>query len=146
MTENDKKTDVMITLKSVQIINDDREETELITEGTLKHVDGGYEIQYDESEATGFEGSTTVLSCIGNTFASMQRYGSTSSNLVIEKDKKHHCHYGTPFGEFMVGVYTHKIDNKLTDSGGNVYFKYTLDVNSSYLSDNEVYISVSPRA
>ena len=72
----------------------------------------------------------------------MQRVGKAPSNLIIEMNKKHHCHYGTPYGEFMVGIFAHSIDNKLNDNGGDLYFKYTVDVNSSYISDNEVYINV----
>lgn len=134
---------VMITMKSVQIADNDRAESELVTEGTY-HVteDGTHEICYEESEATGYEGSTTVLTCIGNRYASMERRGTAPAHLIIEKDKKHHCHYGTPYGEFMVGVYAHKIDNRLDGQGGDLYFKYTLDVNSTFISDNEIYINV----
>ena len=134
--------DVLITLKSVQSVDAEREETELITEGVLRKVDGGFQIMYDETEATGFVGSTTVLSCFGNDRASMERIGTAPATLIIEKDKKHHCHYGTPYGELMLGVYTHSINNSITENGGNLYFKYTLDVNSSYVSDNEVYVNV----
>ena len=138
----DREKDVLITLKSIQSSYSEKEETELITEGRLRKVDGGFQIMYDETEATGFLGSTTVLSCFGNSRASMERIGTAPSTLIIEKNKKHHCHYGTPYGELMVGVYTHMIDNSLTENGGKLYFKYTLDVNSSYVSDNEVYINV----
>ncbi len=136
------KNNVTITLKSVQTADSERSEVELITDGRMRKIDGGFEIVYNESEATGFEGSTTILSCVGNTRASMQRTGAAPSNLIIEKDKKHHCHYGTPYGEFIVGIYTHKIDNKLTEDGGDLYFKYTVDVNSAYVSDNEVFVNV----
>ncbi|MBQ8568034.1 MAG: DUF1934 domain-containing protein [Oscillospiraceae bacterium] len=134
---------VMITMKSIQIADNDRSESELVTEGTYYVTeDGTHKICYDESEATGYEGSTTVLTCIGNKYASMERRGTAPALLIIEKDKKHHCHYGTPFGEFMVGVYAHKIDNRLDEQGGDLYFRYTLDVNSTFISDNEIYIKV----
>jgi uncharacterized beta-barrel protein YwiB (DUF1934 family) len=134
--------DVLITLKSIQSVDSQSVETELITAGKYKKITGGYEIIYDESSVTGFEGSRTILSCYGNNRADMQRVGKAPSNLIIEMNKKHHCHYGTPYGEFMVGIFAHSIDNKLTDNGGDLYFKYTVDVNSSYISDNEVYINV----
>jgi uncharacterized beta-barrel protein YwiB (DUF1934 family) len=143
--ENDLKN-VMITMKSVQLVDRERSEVELISEGTYRSIDGGYEITYEESEATGFEGSTTVMSCLGNDYASMTRKGSAPSELIIEIGKKHHCHYGTPYGDFIVGVYAKKIENDLDENGGTLYFKYTLDVNSSYISDNEVYVTVSSRS
>ena len=140
------KKDVVITLKSVQYVDDNRAETELTTEAQFKHIKNGYSITYKESEATGFDGSTTVLTCYGNKYATILRSGTAASNLVIDSDKKQHCHYGTPYGDFMVGIYTHKIDNKLTDNGGELYMKYTVDINSSYVSDNEIFLSVRGNA
>ncbi len=133
---------VLITLKSVQWVDKESAETELITSGTYENIDDGYEICYDESTATGFAGSKTVLTCIGDKLATLNRTGSTSSNFIIEKDKKHHCHYGTPYGEFMMGIFTHKIENTLTDDGGDIYMKYTIDINSTYVSDNEIFLNV----
>lgn len=132
----------MITLKSVQFDGKDRQETELITEGKYKKTTDGYRIIYDESDATGYKGSTTTLTAQGEAQVVMQRRGSTTSNLVIEKGKKHHCHYGTPFGDFMIGITTGNIQSTLDENGGELYFKYVLDINSSYLSDHEIFVSV----
>lgn len=132
----------MITLKSVQSTDYDRDETELITSGSYEIEGDTYTISYDETEATGFDGSKTMLTCWGNKKVSMDRTGEAESHLIIEKAKKHHCHYGTPFGEFMVGIYTHAIENNLTPEGGKLYLKYTVDINSSYISDNEIYVSI----
>lgn len=55
--------------------------------------------------------------------------------LVHRKGKKHHCHYGTEFGDFMIGVCTDEIRNELAETGGEIYLKYTLDINSSYMSE-----------
>ena len=40
-----------------------------------------------------------------------------------------------------IGVYTHAIDNTI-DKDGRLYLKYTLDLNSSYLSDNEIIMNI----
>ncbi len=138
----EKNKDVLITLKSIQFDGSDRQETELITEGNFKKSDDGFIITYDESEATGFKGSKTILTTLGDAQVTMQRKGSTSSNLVIEKGRKHHCHYGTPYGDFMIGITAGDIKSSLNDNGGDLYFKYVVDINSSYLSDHEIFISV----
>ena len=70
------------------------------------------------------------------------RDGKSNSNLIVEKGKKHHCHYVTPYGEMMVGIYTHEIKNELNEHGGKLYMKYTVDINSSYISDNEIYMDI----
>lgn len=41
----------------------------------------------------------------------------------------------------QIGVYTHAIDNTIAKDG-RLYMKYTLDLNSSYLSDNEIIMKV----
>jgi uncharacterized beta-barrel protein YwiB (DUF1934 family) len=122
-------------------------ETELITSGTAERSDdGGIRICYEESEVTGFSGSNMVLTCYGGEMATMIRTGNSAyaSDFVIEKGKKHYCHYNTPYGPLVLGIYTHAIENGLTDDGGNLYLKYTIDVNSRYVSDNEIFLSVKP--
>ncbi len=137
-----KNKDVMITLKSVQRHGNDEEQTELITEGTYGKSEKGFVIIYDESEATGFSGSKTVLTTYENACVTMERIGTAPSNLVIEMGKKHHCHYGTPFGDFMVGITTNDIKSDLTAEGGDLYFRYVIDINSSYISEQEIFINI----
>ena len=140
---------IKITLKSLSTPTGEAPDViELITEGTLRSVTdaegrNGWEISYFDSEATGFQGSETIVSCFGEELASMIRKGSTESNLIIEKGRKHHCHYGTEYGSMMIGIYTHRIINRLSESGGELYFKYTIDVNSVLISDNEVYMEIA---
>lgn len=132
----------MITLKSVQSTGENKEEMEIITEGSYRKTADGYVISYNESEATGYNGSKTVLTTVGEKQVTMQRKGSTVSNLVIEKGKKHHCHYGTPYGDFMVGITANDIKSNLDSAGGELYFKYVIDINSSYISDQEIFINI----
>lgn len=139
------KKDVLITLRSIQSVGEESNETEIITEGFFSSLkDGGYRIVYNESSATGFEGSKTTVNCYGENHVSISRSGSVQSTLIMDKNKKQHCMYGTPYGELMMGIHTNAIVNKLTKDGGHLYMKYTVDINSSYVSDNEILISVSP--
>ncbi|MCL1823263.1 MAG: DUF1934 domain-containing protein [Oscillospiraceae bacterium] len=138
--------DVCIDIKSTQFADDEKDVTELFTFGRLKRGRGQnkYKITYDESEATGFDGTVT-LDVKGNDIVTMYRSGDAMSNLVIEKGKKHHCHYGTPFGDFMVGVTADEIRSELSDDGGKLYLKYTIDINSSYMSETEMHINIKER-
>ncbi|MDR2532828.1 MAG: DUF1934 domain-containing protein [Oscillospiraceae bacterium] len=135
---------VCIDIKSTQFAEDERDVTELFTYGRLKRgrERNKYKIIYEESEATGFGGNTVTLDIAGNDMVTLYRSGDALSNLVIEKGKKHHCHYGTPFGDFMVGVTADEIRSELSDKGGNLYLKYTIDINSSYMSETEMHINI----
>ena len=135
------KKNVCITIKSTQTVDEEKDTTELFTFGAMEQFDGGFRLHYDESEATGFEGSSVTLE-VSDNMVTMTRSGKVISSLFIEKGKKHHCHYGTEFGDFMIGVSTDEIKNELKSTGGDVYLRYTLDINSSYMSENEMHINV----
>lgn len=143
-----KAKKVTITLKSISDSGHGAPDImELITEGTFKPIKlgnaDGWEISYEDSEATGFAGSTTTVTCIGDELASMRRSGSADSHLVIEKDRRHHCHYGTEYGDMLLGISASRIINRLSEEGGALYFKYTIDINSAFVSENEIYFEVS---
>lgn len=136
--------DVMITLNTKQSDGVNSEQIEIITKGKYNKFDGGYIISYDESEATGFDGSSTVLTATQSNKIEIQRKGTSQSQIIIEKANKHHCHYGTPYGAFMIGVTAKEIESELNDNGGDLFFKYVIDINSSFMSDYEVNINVKP--
>lgn len=143
-----KAKKVTITLKSISDSGHGAPDImELITEGTFKPIKlgnaDGWEISYEDSEATGFAGSTTTVTCIGDELASMRRSGSADSHLVIEKGRRHHCHYGTEYGDMLLGISASRIINRLSEEGGVLYFKYTIDINSAFVSENEIYFEVS---
>lgn len=129
-------------MKSIQSLQDDKTETELITKGVFSVSGSSYSISYEDSEATGFKGSVTEIIIEENKYASVIRKGSAASELILETGRKHHCQYGTPYGTMEIGVYTNAIKNELTENGGDLYFKYTLDINSSYVSENEIIINI----
>lgn len=120
---------------------------ELITEGNYRRAENNgqecWEISYEDTEATGFVGSTTIVRCFGDTMASMERVGDIGSHLIIEKNRKHHCHYGTEFGDMLMGIYTKRIINRLDEDGGQLYFNYTIDINSVLISENEVFLEIT---
>lgn len=144
-----KEKKVRITMKNVSSVDGDDDIIELITEGTMRQTekDGitGWEISYEDSEATGFTGSVTTVTVFGEDYASMQRTGNAESHLIIEKGRKHHCHYSTEYGSMMMGIYTKRIINRLDENGGELYLSYSIDINSVLISENEVYMEIKPQ-
>ena len=55
------KKKVEIILRSVQRNEEEENETELRTEGVYEHDGKNWSVSYEESEATGFEDSTTEI-------------------------------------------------------------------------------------
>ncbi len=139
-----EKKDVSIKLISRQFDGENKEETEVFSRGLYEKTEGGYRISYDESEATGYTGSTTALETFAGSKVVMDRTGQVSSNLIIEKNAKHHCVYGTPYGSFTVGVNAKEIESRLDDNGGELFMHYVIDVNSGYVGDFEISVEIKP--
>lgn len=136
------KRNVFITLKGVQRVDDQEETIELYTVGDLCRRKDGYYLSYEESEATGFSGSRTTLHLAGDNLLTMRRSGKAHTQLIIEKGRRHQCHYETGYGDMLIGVLGNHISSTLTERGGKLDFKYSLDVNTSLASENEIYIDV----
>ena len=134
--------DAVIKIKSIQREGADQSETEVITAGSFRKIKSGYELRYDETDATGYEGSKTVLKILDGSRIEMTRSGSVSSELYIERGKKNFCLYGTPFGEVTVGVQGKNVESRMTDAGGNVSASYVIDINSSLIGDYDLEIDV----
>ena len=65
---------------------------------------------------------------------------------MLEKGKRHLCHYDTGFGSLMVGVFAQSIHSDLTDSGGTLDVSYSLDINSGLNSMNSIFVDVKRNA
>ncbi|MCD7772685.1 MAG: DUF1934 domain-containing protein [Ruminococcus sp.] len=137
-----EEKNVLITFKTRQDDGVNQEEIEVITGGSFLKTDDGYIIKYEETEATGFDGCLTTLTVTGEEKVVLDRTGAVQSRLVIDRNKKHYCNYGTPYGSIQMGVQTGEIRSTLNDSGGDLFFKYVIDVEASLLGNYEVSINV----
>lgn len=134
--------EAVIKIKSVQHDGTEKSETEVITAGLIKKIKSGFELIYDETDATGYEGSKTVLKIIDGSRIEMTRSGAVNGELYIENGRKNFCQYGTPFGGITVGVQGKKVESRLTDRGGSVSASYVIDINSSLIGDYDLEIDV----
>lgn len=145
---NEDKQEIRIRLKSTRFeveaslfteeegmlrLNEPREpEPEIIeinARGTLCRRDGRFEVSYEETEATGMEGSLTAISFREDEpgVVSMIREGAVSTVLVFEEACRHHCLYQTPFMPFEVCVHTVKVDNRLA-AEGHLSLDYIIEI------------------
>lgn len=130
-----------ITLKVKQTSEGVTDESELYTRGEFRFHKGSYYIDYDESEATGYEGSHAQLK-VDDNILTMTRTGKNFTGLVFENGVRHYCYYGTEFGNCMVGITTSVFRQNLTSDGGEINLKYSVDVNAGLMSENEITIRV----
>lgn len=128
-------------MKVKQTMDGITDETELFTTGEFRYHNGSYYIDYDESEATGYEGSHAQFK-VDDDILSMTRTGANFTGLVFENGVRHYCHYGTEFGECMVGITTSVMKQNLSSDGGEINLKYSVDINSGLMTENEITIRV----
>ena len=141
-----KKKNYIITIDGIQNADGySSENINMSTEGFFEPTDGGYLISYEESEATGLPGNVTSLFAEGDRRVTMTRKGPEASQLIIERGRKHLCHYETGYGALTMGIYAEDIVNRLTEEGGSLKFKYRLDINSSALVTNELNVTVKEK-
>lgn len=137
-----KKKDVLIKIKGTYIIDNDSDVTEITTIGNFYKKQDLYCISYQESEATGFKDTKTTME-ISNSMVTLTRKGAINTQLIIQNGIRHQCCYDTGYGDILMGISGESMDSSLTDEGGQLSFRYALDVNSALASINIVEIQVA---
>ena len=131
----------LIKIVGTQSADGEVDTIELTTNGTLERVADGWKLCYNETEATGMEGTVTQLD-ISKDRLNLMRLGTHPSMLILEKNRRHHCTYHTPYGTIDLGTYTSELAYDLNDNGGQLTFCYTLGFNGGINSAHEVHITV----
>ncbi len=133
--------EILITMKSQQFTAEDEESTKLITAGTLEEEENGsFTLSYEETEATGFSGSTTSVIVTPERMVTILRSGSATANLVIEPKKQNFSLYDTPFGTMSIGVLGKDVILEKDENKGLLEMNYQLQLGSNCLSDNRLEI------
>lgn len=124
---DDEDADVMSEEDIKAALEPDR--LEMRTHGTLALDGDRREIRYEESEATGMEGSVTTVYFDTNDkgLVTMMRTGTVSTALVFEKGKRHHCLYKTPFMPFEICVNTLDVKNRISEAG-ELFLDYVIEI------------------
>ena len=102
------ESEYMIQIRGIQNFHngDKPDVVELCSLGKFVKKGTSYYISYEETEATGFGGTTTTLKIETPPRVTMMRSTGKQTHLIIEKDKRHLCQYDTGAGCLMVGVST----------------------------------------
>ena len=136
------KKDVLISIKGIQSADGESDTVELTTLGSFYRHNNSYYICYEESEITGMNGYKTLLKVDDQKRVTMTRSGISKQQLIIEKGTRHQCSYDLGFDFLTIGILGNDIVSNLTDNGGTLNFKYSLDVNTALSSENEVCINI----
>ena len=136
------RKNVIIKINGTQKSEGESDRLELYTKGLFYKRSGNYYLSYEEPSESGLMGTRTTLKIEGQEKITLLRSGEMKGQLIIERNKRHLCHYNTPVGDMFLGVCAGNISSRLSDEGGSLDFSYRLDVNASLLSENEVSVQV----
>lgn len=130
---------ILLEVVGIQRIDNQRDKMEMTTLATLEEQEDSYIIKYtEEQEPPSKPINVCVMVKKDEQYAEMVRTGAFSSCLVIEKSKRNLCHYGTEYGDILMGISGHTIDCSIDNGQGKINFSYDIDINGALASKNEV--------
>ena len=100
---------------------------ELVTEGTMEFVDGGWDICYEESDLTGLAGVTTTFRVEPGKVI-LRRTGKLRSEMIFREGVSHDSLYQMEFGALLITVCAKQIEANIGDQGGVVDLVYSIEI------------------
>ena len=113
----------LIKVKSVNIVEGDRTESEVITHADFQFIDNGYSLVYKE-EKNGVN-EETHISVTNGKKVTIKRHAEIETDMIIEEGIRHVSYHKLPFGEFSLDIVGKKITTDIADDGLKLYFSYT---------------------
>ncbi len=139
------KKDAIIKIISTQRDGEGGSESaEMTVTGTVTHNGSESVIEYTEESEDAVAERTSVTVTDGKT-VSIVREGEFSSEMSVERNRRHHTFYKTPYGEFTMGIYGNSVTWFRNGRKSVLKMKYTLDFNNGYISENSMNIYIEEK-
>jgi uncharacterized beta-barrel protein YwiB (DUF1934 family) len=134
---------VMLSIRGRQAyLNEEPDVIELVTEGTMEYVDGGWNVQYEETELTGLAGVTTAFR-VEPEKVTLSRTGNLHSQMVFQEGFHHESLYQMDFGALMITVCATRIFAQLGDEGGIIDLVYNIDIEHSAMGTVDYHLDIT---
>jgi len=139
------KKQVMLSICGRQAYMDQEPDTiELVTEGSMEFVDGGWNIQYQETELTGLAGVTTTFRVEPGKVI-LTRTGGLISEMVFQEGMRHESLYQMDFGALLITVCASRIFAQIGDDGGMVDLVYNIDIENNTAGTVDYHLEITPK-
>ena len=125
------KKSVVLSIQGRQRYEDQEPEViELVTEGTMEFVNGGWDISYEESALTGLEGVTTTFR-VEPDKVTLTRKGALNSRMVFQQGVPHDSLYQMPFGALLLTVNATSVFYDIVPDGGVIDLSYEINIENT---------------
>ena len=136
------KNAVILSICGRQYYADQEPEViELVTEGTLEQVDGGWRLCYEESDLTGLQGVNTTFQVVGKT-VTLIRSGKLNSQMVFEEGISHDSLYQMEFGALLLTVCATKVEADISADGGILDLVYSVEIEKTAAGTIEYHLDI----
>ena len=112
----------LIKVRSLNIVEGDKTESEVITHASFSFIDNGYSLSYKE-EKNGVNEETHITVTSDNKVI-IKRNAEIETDMTIEKGIRHLSYHRLPFGEFSLDVVGKEITTEIADDGLKLKFSY----------------------
>ena len=133
------KGNYLIKVKSVNVVEGDRTEGEVITHADFTPTDDGYTLSYSE-EKNGVN-EETFITLEGRQII-IKRNAEIKTDMTIEEGKRHVSYHRLPFGEFSLDVMGKKITSDVKDDEVKLFFSYVTYTDGEALGSAEFDITL----
>ena len=139
------KQAVMLSIRGRQSYQDQEPEViELVTEGVMEQVDGGWNISYEESDLTGLGGVITTFRVDPDRII-LSRTGKLNSQMIFQEGMTHDSLYQADFGALMISVMATKISTDVTPKGGVIDLEYKIEIEQSAMGTIDYHLDIKPK-
>ncbi len=126
-----------------QFVNGSDDKIELETSASYVERNGSRYITYKEYDPQNLDKHyRTTVKVDKQNIVTVMKGGETNHHMILEKGQRHKCEYNTPFGSMTLGIYTESSQITLDDKGGEVFVRYTIDIESELASTNELTLKI----
>jgi uncharacterized beta-barrel protein YwiB (DUF1934 family) len=114
---------------------------EVLTPGSFCKEKDFYSAEYDETEISGMEGTTTRLEIYPEKLW-LIREGTTNARMEFEKDRDYVTLYNTPYGALELKIQTKKLKVEVSELGGEILIDYNMSVSGQKPLKTELRINI----
>lgn len=112
----------LIKVRSVNIVEGDKTESEVITHADFSVEEDGYSLSYKE-EKSGVHEETHITVTNGKR-VTIKRHAEIETDMTIEEGIRHISYHRLPFGEFSLDIVGDKITSEFSEDEAKLYFSY----------------------
>ena len=136
------KQAVVLSIRGQQSYGDQEPEViELVTEGTMEFVDGGWNLSYEESELTGLQGVTTTFR-VEPGMVTLTRTGKLNSQMIFREGVSHDSLYQMEFGALMLTVKATRVFYDIVPDGGNIDLVYSICIENTQAGEIDYHLDI----